>query len=314
MSYAIIRNANYKLNNLAGLYKHNERKNINYSNKDILKEKSINNYSIKKCNTTYNNALKILQKENNLQGRIIKTTNVICELIITSDKEFFEHIGEEETKRYFQTAYNFVAQYKHLGEEYIISAKVHLDESTPHLHLVYVPVVHKKDKNVKEIHKIACSEYWKGKDSYKQLQDNFYKYIKENGFDLERGKTREIEHLSTEKLKQVTNYDNIKYEIENRKIQHLETKNVDLILQQNRELIQNNNKLSTTLNKTLKAITRLKELEKEIQELKQENVHLKMQNNKLQKYINAIFEYVSILFDFPKERLKNIVENFMKNR
>lgn len=32
MSYAIIRNANYKKDNLAGLYKHNERKNTNYSN------------------------------------------------------------------------------------------------------------------------------------------------------------------------------------------------------------------------------------------------------------------------------------------
>ena len=37
MSYAIIRNANYKKDNLAGLYKHNERKNTNYSNKDINK-------------------------------------------------------------------------------------------------------------------------------------------------------------------------------------------------------------------------------------------------------------------------------------
>lgn len=46
MSYAIIRNANYKKENLAGLYKHNERKNANYSNKDINKNNSIKNYSI----------------------------------------------------------------------------------------------------------------------------------------------------------------------------------------------------------------------------------------------------------------------------
>ena len=38
MSYAIIRNANYKRDNLPGLYKHNERKNTNYSNKDINKK------------------------------------------------------------------------------------------------------------------------------------------------------------------------------------------------------------------------------------------------------------------------------------
>lgn len=170
MSYAIIRNANYKKDNLAGLYKHNERKNINYSNKDINKNNSIKNYSLKQCNTTYSNAIKKLQQENNLQGRIIKTTNIACEFIITSDREFFETIGEKETKRYFQAAYDFVAQYKNLGEKYIISAKVHLDESTPHLHLVFVPVVHTKDKKGNKIDKIAVANIGKVKivtDNYK---------------------------------------------------------------------------------------------------------------------------------------------------
>ena len=68
MSYAIIRNANYKKDNLAGLYKHNERKNTNYSNKDIDKTKSIKNYSLKQCNYTYLNAIKRLQK--GLDGKI----------------------------------------------------------------------------------------------------------------------------------------------------------------------------------------------------------------------------------------------------
>ncbi len=92
MSYAIIRNANYKKENLTGLYKHNERKNTNYSNKDINKNNSIKNYSLKQCNTTYSNAIKNLIHKNNLQGRIIKTTNIACEFIITSDKDFFDAI------------------------------------------------------------------------------------------------------------------------------------------------------------------------------------------------------------------------------
>ena len=150
------------------------------------------------------------KKENNLQGRIIKTTNVACEFIITSDREFFERIGEEETKRYFQTAYDFVANYKNLGKKYILSAKVHMDESAPHMHLVFVPVIHKLDnKSEKQIDKIACSEYWKGKDSYRQLQDAFYKHITNNGFDLERGQSKGAKHIDTETLKQITNYDNI---------------------------------------------------------------------------------------------------------
>ena len=48
MSYAIIRNANYKKDNLAGLYKHNERKNTNYSNQDINKNALLKNYTLNK--------------------------------------------------------------------------------------------------------------------------------------------------------------------------------------------------------------------------------------------------------------------------
>ena len=36
MSYAIIINTNYKMKNLPGIYRHNERKNTNYSNKDRI--------------------------------------------------------------------------------------------------------------------------------------------------------------------------------------------------------------------------------------------------------------------------------------
>lgn len=314
MSYAIIRNANYKKDNLAGLYKHNERKNTHYSNKEINKNNSIKNYSIKQCNTTYLNAIKILQKQNNLQGRIIKTTNVVCEFIITSDKEFFENIGKEETKRYFQTAYNFVANYKNLGEKYILSAKVHLDESTPHLHIVFVPVIHKLDKKSgKQIDKIACSEYWKGKDSYKQLQDNFYKYVTDNGFDLERGKARKVEHLSTEKLKQITNYDNIKYELTQEQLKPLNTKDTSLILQQNNELIAYSNKLKLQLSKSYTAINKIEKLQQENVNLKYENEKLKKENYKLKNYIEKTFEVVKHLFNFPIDSFKRLVNNFVKH-
>lgn len=313
MSYAIIRNANYKKDNLAGLYKHNERKNTNYSNKDINKNNSFKNYSLKQCNTTYLNAIKILQKENNLQGRIIKTTNVACELIITSDKDYFKEIGEEETKRYFQTAYDFVSNYKNLGEKYILSAKVHMDETTPHMHLTFIPVIHKKNKKTgQQIDKIACSEYWKGKDSYRELQDNFYKYVTEHGFNLERGKTSNSKHLNIETLKQITNYENIKYEITQEQIQPINTKNPELILKQNNELIKYTNKLKEQLSKSYMAINRVEKLEKENYVLKQENEDLKKENSKLKNYIEKTFEVVKHLFDFPLDRFKRLVDNFTK--
>ena len=306
MSYAIIRNANYKKDNLAGLYKHNERKYINYSNKDIDKNNSIKNYSIKNCPTTYLKSINTLINEKNLKCRITSYTNVACEFIITSDKEFFDSIGEEETKRYFKTAYNFVANYRNLGEEYILSAKIHMDESTPHMHIVFVPVIHTKDKSGNKIEKIACSEYWKGKDSYKKLQDSFYTYITENGFDLERGKSRKVEHLSTEKLKQITNYENIKYEMEHEKVQQLNTQNASLILAQNKELIEYTNKLKVQLSKSITAIEKSEELQRE-------NINLKIENQNLKNYIEKSFEVVKNLFDFPIDKFKQLVDNFVRH-
>lgn len=208
----------------------------------------------------------------------------------------------------------FVAQYKNLGEQYIVSAKIHLDESTPHMHIVFVPVVHKLDKKSgKQISKIACSEYWKGKDSYKKLQDSFYKYMTERNFDLERGKSSNVEHLSTEKFKQITEYNHIKYELNQKPTQELETQNVSLILAQNKQLIQYNKKLKNYLLKSFKAIEKVTELKEENYCLKEEKQKLEDRNNKLTNYIEKTFEVVKYLFNFPKDRLKKIIDNFIKS-
>ena len=189
-----------------------------------------------------------------------------------------------------------------------------MDETTPHLHLVFVPVVHKLDKNTgKPIDKIACSEYWKSKDSYRQLEDNFYKYISDNGFDLERGKSRETKHIDTETLKQITNFDNIKYELTNIQVQPINTKDKSSILQQNKELIKYNNKLKLQLSKSYSAIQKIEKLQIENTNLKYKNEELKKENCRLKDYIDETFEYVSILFDFSKSTLKNLVNNFIKH-
>ena len=314
MSYAIIRNENYKMGQLGLIYRHNERKNTNYSNKDINKQNSIKNYSIKSTNTSYQKAFKILKEQYNLKGQIKKVSNVMCELIITSDKYFFELIGENETKRYFQMAYDFVKDYQNLGEQYIVSAKVHLDETTPHLHIVFIPVIHKFDKKSgKMIDKISCSEFWKGKDSYKKLQDSFYKCVKDNGFDLERGKANNVEHLSTEKLKQITDYENIKSELKNNKIKEVDNTNLQMVVAQNKKLVVYTNKLKSYLTKSFKAMEKVDNLQVKNKDLKQENYELKKENKRLKEYIEHTFEYVSLLFDFSKNRLKQLVDTFVNS-
>ena len=226
MSYAIIRNAKYKRENLKGIFRHNERRNKNYSNKNIDKGKSYLNYSIKSPQYNYEKEFDKIKKEYNLKGQIKTVSNIACEYIITSDKEFFENIGEQETKRYFETAYKFVCEYKNLGEQYILSAKVHMDEESPHMHLVFIPVVHATDKKGNLIDKIACNEFWKAKDSYRQLQNAFHSYITANGFNLERGNSSERVHLSVEDYKKITNFENTKTVLKDIKLELPETPDI----------------------------------------------------------------------------------------
>mgnify|MGYP004500168945 CR=1 FL=1 len=294
MSYAIIRNAKYKRENLKGIYRHNERKNKNYSNKNINEELSYLNYSIKDCTHSYEKEFDLVKEKYNLKGQIKTVSNIACEYIITSDKEFFDNIGEEETRRYFDTAYKFVCEYKDLGEQYILSAKVHMDEESPHMHLVFIPVVHTKDKKENCIDKIACSEFWKEKDSYRQLQDAFYNYMVSNNFDLQRGTASERIHLSVEDYKQITNFENSKTVLQDinlelpdvpdiksfgklirnrdEKIQELVIAPKDKII---KDLQEQNSLLTFTLESQIKTVERASKYEKERKSILVENKELK---------------------------------------
>ncbi len=213
MSFAIIRNQKYKMSQLNNVYRHNERKNENYSNKDIDKSKTETNYHLKKPLGSYEAEFERLKNENNLMGNLRlegkKQSNVVCEFLATSDSQFFDSLGEAGTKRYFQSVYDFAC--KKCGKENIISAVVHLDETTPHMHLTYIPVVEGQKKG-EAIKKINCSEFWKGFNSYGVLQDNFHEFVTQKGFQLQRGESCEVsrEHLSVKEFKISTKREEIK--------------------------------------------------------------------------------------------------------
>ena len=89
------------------------------------------NYYFKKNELSYTKAFDKMKEKYNLQGQIRSNSIIMCEMVFTSDKEFFYTIGMEETKRYFEESYNFICNYKNLGEKNIVSAVVHFDESAP---------------------------------------------------------------------------------------------------------------------------------------------------------------------------------------
>lgn len=342
MSYAIIRNIKYKGSNLKGIFRHNERRNKNYSNEDIDKERSYLNYSIKQPKYSYEKEFERIRKEYDLKGQIKTVSNIACEYIITSDKTFFETIGVDETKRYFETAYKFVCEYKDLGEKYILSAKVHMDEQTPHMHLVFLPVVHTKDKKGNEIDKLACSEFWKEKDSYRRLQDAFYEYVISKGFDLERGLPKEEtkrEHFSIEEYKEITNFEKTKeildsFNLEVPKVPDIkdfkkimlnrDEKIVNEIIKPKDELIKdlydNNVVLYKELSKQRKVVEKAVEYQKERNSLMQDNRELHEQVEEIKKEyenktVDLEFEYKNQFKKLEKEnkRLNKIIDKFQVN-
>lgn len=188
------------------LERHNERLNKNYSNKDIDVSRSAENYHLKQIKSdTYQQEFDKIRLKQNLKGNLRlngnKQSTVLCEFIIASDSEFFERIGKDKTKRFFHDAYDFVTA-KVGGEQFVVSAVVHMDEATPHMHVAFVPVINGKDRKGKPCKRINCSEFWKGRDSYSRLQDEYHDFITSRGHDLKRGEKGSTEkHLSVAEYK-----------------------------------------------------------------------------------------------------------------
>ena len=333
MSYAIIRNEKYTKDEMNQLAPHNERYKKKYSNKNIDLSKTSQNYHLKRpIENTYYKEYKRLIKQNNLyEGQIHKNSIYACEMILTSDSSFFDRIGQEETKRYFKECYNFVSNYQGLGEENIISAVVHLDEESPHMHLVYIPVINSVDRVGNPIRKVNSREFWKGKSSYKKLQDEFYKYIKDKGFDLERGKENtDRKHLDTDNMKNLTNFYDTKAlksdlrQVKNETISYSDVldfykyedftkNNVDkkLILpmiKYNEKLVKQNNNLLIELSKVKNARKYYYDLEQQFliteQELK--DLETKLRGKDIE--LNACYDVIKELLQ-KNEKMQEILND-----
>ena len=338
MSYAIVRNEKLTRNEAKGRYVHNERKTKGHTNKDIDPEKTHLNYYFKKNELSYIKEFDNLRKEIDLKGHIKSNSIILCEMIFTSDKEFFDNIGEEETKRYFEESYKFVCNYKNLGEENIISAVVHLDEGTPHMHLVFIPVVHTKDKEGNQIDKVCSRDFWKDRDSYRILQNNFYDYITSKGFELERGIEVEqtgAKHEKIEDLKKITNFENTKKVLENIKLELPDVPDINdiKIIKLNREkveneiikpkdklineLFQDNKILHKELSKQVNLVDKASEYEKERKRIMYDNEKLHNEVDKIKseykkKEFDMEWEYQSQIKGLEKENkhLHKVVDKF----
>ncbi len=341
MSYAIVRNEKLTRSKINGKCTHNDRKAKEHSNKDIDSTRTHLNYYLKKNTLTYTKEFDKYIKENNIEGHFRSNSIVMCQMIFTSDQGFFDRIGEKETKRYFDECYKFICNYKNLGEKNIIAAVVHLDEGAPHLHLMFVPVVHTKDKEGKNIDKICARDFWKGRNSYRKLQDAYFNHVKSKGFDLERGMFIEDtgrKHYSIEEYKKITNYDNtkkilseIKLELPSTpnitdiKLNRLSKKRDEKILEEIikpkddliKELYKDNLSLHKELSKQSKVIDEAQKYQKERDSILADNraLHNQVENIKTEykeKEFDIDWKYKNKIKSLEKEnsRLNKIIDKF----
>ena len=176
--YAIMRFAKYKGPEISKIDAHNERTKESYkSNPDIDHSRTHLNFHLVTPERRYRAEAERQIKEANCRTR---TDSVrVVEVLITASPDFFKEKTQAEVKAFFRHALTFIQ--KNQSPETIISAAVHMDEETPHMHLSFVPLTADKRLTAKEILGNRKKMIW--------WQDEFWKHMHEKYPVLERGES-----------------------------------------------------------------------------------------------------------------------------
>ena len=350
MSYAIFRVEPINtLKDLGQIGAHNKRDKKAYlSNPDIDMSKTKNNIDIVPLSEKYTKGYYELVKEYKKEyeekqkttredrkkpfNKMLDDSNSVVadELLFTSDNDFFKNMSKRDIKKWGDTCMDFV--YNDLGykKEQVLHATIHMDEKTPHLHCVVVPLVRKLDKRTnQEKWTISKKQYIKDKIHLSTLQDKYWERMKNKGFDLERGiKHSDNEHISIKEFKKITrkldnrmekqnylmtrDYEELEEKLQNSKptITKKEVK-IDKETYDTLKNFMNTSKMvirdmpkNEALYQELKHYTEnYKELDRdnyhlnrEITRLRNKNEELEKENKRLKNFINTILQSLKKLF------------------
>ena len=176
--YAILRFQKYKGPTVSRIEAHNERtKEVYASNPDIRTDLSKYNFHMVTPQGRYRAISDRMIQEAGCRVRKDGVTAV--EALITASPEFFAGKKPDEIKAFFDYAMEFMSTKQ--NPETFLSAVVHMDEKTPHMHLCFVPLT--KDK------RLSAKEVIGNKKKLTQWQDDFWKYMVKKYPDFERGES-----------------------------------------------------------------------------------------------------------------------------
>ena len=193
--YAILRFAKYKGPEISGIEAHNERTKEKYeSNPDIDPTRTHLNFHLIKPERKYRAES---EKQIAEAGCRTRSDSVrVVEALITATPEFFKGKKRAEIKEFFNEALEFIKQNQ--APETIISAVVHLDEKSPHMHLCFVPLTEDK--------RLCAKEILGNKKKLTQWQDKYWEHMVKKYPDLERGESASEtgrDHIPTRVFKQM---------------------------------------------------------------------------------------------------------------
>ena len=176
--FAIMRFAKYKGPEIGRIEAHNERTKEKYaSNPDIDTNRSRYNFHLVEPEGKYR---AIAERQIADAGcRTRKDSVRVVETLVTASPEFFKGKKYVEVRAYFEEALRFIERYQ--PKETMISAVVHMDEKTPHMHLSFVPLT--KDG------RLSAKEIVGNKKKLTWWQDQFWKHMVRKYPDLERGES-----------------------------------------------------------------------------------------------------------------------------
>lgn len=176
--FAILRFAKYKGPEISNIEAHNERTKEEYaSNPDIDKSRSHLNFHLLEPDRKYRAEAERQIKDAGCRTRSDSVR--LVEALVTATPEFFKGKKKAEIKAYFQEALDFIRE--HQDQKTIISAVVHMDEKTPHMHLSFVPLTADG--------RLCAKEIVGNKKKLTQWQDRFWEHMVKKYPDLERGES-----------------------------------------------------------------------------------------------------------------------------
>lgn len=168
--FCIMRTEKRKKSDLSGIQKENTRTATEYNNK-VSPGMDIFNVTLKESNDW----LQDINREIQAAGAKARSNSVMAlDTIYTASPQFFQERTNAENDQFFQDCLKF--HNEHFG--HIISAVVHYDETTPHLHVISVPLT--KDG------RLSARDVIGNKAKMTKTQDQFFEQVG-RGYGLERG-------------------------------------------------------------------------------------------------------------------------------